>query len=157
MCRAVIGPGTLRGWSWPFCLAVSSCWNSRAPPAWQSRGVQPGLITHPWPECRASKAPLPLVPVGWGWQGAVDSALRWPTTLNTALPLKNNLQLFELFFIRGHQNMGKLQVSDSMLAVRNSCFSITVFFYPYNSLFSVSVNPFTDILFIGYFRWFVVG
>lgn len=53
--------------------------------------------------------------------------------------------------------MGKLQVSDSILAVRNSCFSITGFFYPRNSLFSVSVNPFTDILFIGYFRWFVVG
>lgn len=31
------------------------------------------------------------------------------------------------------------------------------FFHPYNNLFSISVNPFTDILFIGYFRWFVEG
>lgn len=53
--------------------------------------------------------------------------------------------------------MGKLQVSDSILAVKNSVFSITGFFHPYSNLFSVSVNPFTDILFIGYFRWFVVG
>lgn len=128
-----------------------------APPGWQGRGAQSGTIKHPWPDCRASKAPLPLVPVGWGWQGAVDTALRWPITLNTVLHLKNNLQLCVLFFIRGHQNMGKLKVSDSILAVRNRCFSITDFFHPHSNLFSVSVNPFTDILFIGYFRWFVVG
>lgn len=117
-------------------------------------GVPRGPTTLPWQGIQGTSPP---VPVGWGWQGAVDRALRWPITLNTVLHLKNSLQLCELFFIRGHQDMGKLQVSDSILAVRNSCFSNTVFFHPDSNLFSVSVNPFTDILFIGYFRWFVVG
>lgn len=138
MHRDVIVPGKQNGWTWSTCPAVYSCWTFPHGP----RGMElagdcawgPKVICHPE---------------------------------YSVLNLTINLQSCQLFLEKCNQNILALRVFLSIsqnLARRNSFLSITVSLpdasplppQVYNNLYHVSLNPFTNILFIGYFRQFVV-
>lgn len=161
MCRAVIVPGTLSGWSWSTCPAVSSCCSTRSSPRAAGQGVP--ARAHPTAPARVQGfwGTSPRGPRG---TRPMDCCAQGPEVTchpeHSVLHLKNNLQSCQLFFIRGHQNVGELQVSATHVfnfSRKKLLFFHYCFFSDIKNLCYVFMNPFTDILFIGYFRWFVVG